>query len=89
MEEAVLKDISLLVWLTQLGLSVAVPPAVCILLARRLQDSYGWGEWVLWVGIVFGVLLALDGLLVSLRTLFRLTKPKDKDEPPVSFNDHD
>lgn len=84
-----MKDISLLVWLTQLGLSVALPPAVCILLARWLQDSYGWGEWVLWVGIVFGALLALDGLLVSLRTLLRLTKPKEKDEPPVSFNDHD
>ena len=84
-----MKDVSLLVWLTQLGLSVALPPAICILLARWLQDSYGWGEWVLWVGIVFGALLALDGLLVSLRTLLRLTKSKEKDEPPVSFNDHD
>ena len=84
-----MKDLHLLIWLTQLGLAVAVPPIVCILLARWLQDHYGWGGWVLWVGIVFGAVLAIDGLLVSLRTLFRLTKSKEKDKPPVSFNDHD
>ena len=84
-----MKDLQLLVWLTQLGLSVAVPPAICILLARWLQSSYGWGGWVLWVGIGLGVVLALDGLRVSLLTLKRLSEPKDKTSPPPAFNDHD
>ncbi len=84
-----MKDLHLLVWLTQLGLSVAVPPAVCILLALWLRDDCGWGGWVLWIGIGLGLLLALDGLLISLQTLKRLSEPKEKDTPLPSFNDHD
>ncbi len=84
-----MKDLHLLVWLTQLGLSVAVPPAVCILLALWLRDDCGWGAWVLWVGIGLGMLLALDGLLISLQTLKRLSEPKEKDAPLPCFNDHD
>lgn len=84
-----MKDLQLLIWLTQLGLSVAVPPAVCLLLALWLRDDCGWGGWVLWAGIGLGVFLAIDGLLVSLRTLKRLSEPKEKNAPPPAFNDHD
>jgi len=85
-----LKDLNLLIWLTQLGLSVAVPPAILIYLAVWLRDDCGWGNWVLWTGIALGILLAIDGLLVSLKTLNRLSKSKKEDTPPpVSFNDHD
>lgn len=84
-----MKDVSLLVWLTQLGLSVALPPAICILLARWLQDDFGWGAWVLWVGIGLGVVLAVDGLITSLKTLSRLSASKKQDDPPIGFNDHD
>ena len=50
-----MKDLSLLVWLTQLGLSVALPPVCFILLAVWLRDSCGWGGWVLWAGIGLGI----------------------------------
>ena len=85
----VLKDLHLLIWLTQLGLSVAVPPVVTILLALWLRDDCHWGGWVLWVGIGLGVILAIDGLRLSLHTLKRLSEPKEKDPLPPSFNDHD
>ncbi len=86
-----MKDLNLVVWITQLGLSVAVPLAGFILLAVWLRDQYGWGQWVVWVGIVLGSIMAVDGFLNSLKLLKRLSAKKDKDgEPPaVSFNDHD
>ena len=85
-----MKDLTLLVWLTQLGLSVAVPLAGFILLALWLRDSRGWGGWVLWAGIILGLIGAADGLRISLKALSQLSKAKKEDAPPpLSFNDHD
>ena len=84
-----MKDINLIVWLTQLGLSVAVPLAGFILLAVWLRQNLGWGNWVLWVGIGFGLYSAIHGLVQSLKILARQSEKKDAPPPPVSFNDHD
>lgn len=84
-----MKNLNLLVWLTQLGLSVAVPLAGFILLAVWLHNSMHWGRWVLWVGILLGIISAFDGLVRSLRLLDRMDRKKDCEPPPVSFNDHD
>lgn len=83
-----MKNLKLLVWLTQLGLSVAVPPAMFILLALWLRDSRGWGGWVLWVGIGLGIITAIDGLRTSLKAMSRLSENKKREDPPVSFNEH-
>lgn len=83
-----MKNLKLLVWLTQLGLTIAVPPAMFILLALWLRDSCGWGGWVLWVGIVLGIVSAIDGLRVSLKAMSRLSENKKQEEPPVSYNEH-
>lgn len=85
-----MKDLSLLVWLTQLGLSVAVPLAGFVLLAVWLRSRFGLGDWVLWAGIVLGLVSAIDGLRTSLKALSRLSRNRQDPEPPsVSFNDHD
>lgn len=84
-----MKDLSLLVWLTQLGLSVALPPAGFILLAVWLRNQFGFGVWVIWVAIGIGVICAIDGLRTSLKVLDRITGGKNKETPPVSFNDHE
>lgn len=84
-----MKTFSLLPWLTQLGLSVALPLAGFIFLALWLRSQFGWGEWVLWVGIVLGLVSAIDGLRQSLKVLAQLSKKDGEDTPPVSFNDHD
>ncbi len=85
-----MKDLSLLVWITQLGLSVALPPVGFVLLAKWLQGRFGWGQWVMWAGIALGLIGAIDGLIYNLKVLSRLTKNKSKEDlPPVSFNDHD
>ena len=51
-----MKDLTLTVWLTQLGLSVAVPMAGFVLLAVWLRNSLGWGQWVIYVGIGLGLI---------------------------------
>ena len=83
-----MKELSLLAWFTQLGLSVAIPPTVLILLAVWLQNRFNWGPWVLWGAIFLGLYCAVTGLVSSLRTLSRLTKGKKK-EKIISFNDHE
>ncbi len=85
-----MKDLTLLVWLTQLGLSTALPLVGFILLALWLRDTLAWSNWVLWVGIALGVITAIDGFRNSLKAMERLSRRKRDDAPPpVSFNDHD
>lgn len=84
-----MKNISLLVWLTQLGLSVAVPLAGFVFLGVWLHRRFSWGIWVVVVGSVIGLLCAADGLRSSLKAMDRLAKKESEDTPPVSFNDHD
>ena len=84
-----MKDLSLLVWLSQLGLSVAIPPAIFILSAVWLRSRFGLGQWIIWVGIALGLYCAITGLISSLRTLSRVSRGKKQDAPAVSFNEHD
>lgn len=83
-----MKDLNLLIWLTQLGASVAFPLGGFILLAVWLHNRFGWGSWVIWLGAALGLILALDGLRVSLKTLARMNKKYDAEPPAVSFNEH-
>jgi hypothetical protein len=84
-----MKDLTLIVWLTQLGFSVAVPLAGFVLLAVWLKDRFGLGQWVIYVGIGLGLICAIDGLRNSLKAMERLSRrKKDDPPPPVSFNDH-
>ena len=82
-----MKDMTLLVWLTQLGLSVALPLIGFILLALWLQQRFCWGEWVVWVGAGVGVISAVNGLYQNLKILSKITK--EKKDKPVSYNDHE
>ncbi len=85
-----MKDVSLLVWITQLGLSVAVPLVGFLWLAVWLRDRFSLGSWVLVAGILLGVLSAIEGLLHGLRLMRQASRGQKNDTPPpVSFNDHD
>ena len=85
-----MKNLNLLVWLTQLGLSVAMPLAGFVLLALWLRNSFGLGNWILFVGIGIGFVCAIDGLRYSLKIMERIDRKGDrKSPPPVSFNDHE
>lgn len=83
-----MKDLTLLTWLTQLGLSVAVPIAGFVFLGVWLRQKLVLGVWVIVVGAVIGLVCAASGLCSSLKQLARMADTKQKDKP-VSFNDHD
>ncbi len=85
-----MKDLSLLVLVSQLGLSVALPLAGFLFLAIWLRDRFGLGSWVVLAGAILGLLVAIDGFIYVLKAMSRLSGDKKKDSPPpVSFNDHD
>lgn len=41
--------------LTQLGISVAAPPLLCLYLADWLRDQFSLGIWIMAVGLVLGI----------------------------------
>ena len=85
-----MKEFNLLIWMTQLGISVAVPMALCTLGSVWLRNRFDLGPWVLFLGIGLGFYLAIDGFRTSLKAMDRMGKPdqKTREVPPVSFNDH-
>ena len=86
-----MKNLQLLIWLTQLGLSTAAPLAGFVLLAVWLRNRFDLGIWVLFVGIGLGVFQAISGLRDSLRALEKLSRkePQDRENQTLSFNDHE
>ena len=83
-----MKDLQLLTWLTQLGLSTAVPLAGFVLLAIWLQNRFDLGSWVLFAGIGLGLLFAIDAFVKNLQILGKMTGQKKEKTPPVSFGEH-
>ena len=85
-----MKNISLLVWLTQLVFSVGIPLGGFVLLAIWLHESCGWGTWGVWAGMILGISGAIGGLADTIRSMNRLIRTQEKkNEPPLAFNDHD
>lgn len=85
-----MKNVNLLIWLTQLGISVAAPLSGFIWLGVWLRQRFDLGVWVILAGIFLGVVCAVDGMRVSLKAMERMAKDKkDTEPPPVSFNDHE
>ena len=84
-----MKHYQLLIWMTQLGLSVAVPLGGFLLVAVWLKNRFAWGNWVVIVGLVLGVICAAEGLMSSLKAMKRMAKKEKEETPPVSFNDHE
>ena len=73
--------------LTQLGITLVVPPLLLCWLALHLQENYGWGLWTTPVAIVIGLLTALCGVWRVVRGVVRQNEKED-DDPPVSFDQH-
>lgn len=83
-----MKNLQLLVWVTQLGLSVALPLGGFIFLAVWLRQRFDWGIWIIFVGIFLGIVTAVNGLRNSLKVMQAASKDKEE-KTAVSFNDHE
>lgn len=84
-----MRDVNMLIWLTQLGLSIAAPLAGFVLLALWLRGTFGLGLWVVWAGLGLGLYSAAAGFIQSLKAMDRMSRDKKKQEPPpIGFNEH-
>lgn len=84
-----MKDLHMLVWLTQAGISVAAPPVVFLLGAIWLRDQFGLGTWCIWAALVLGIICAVSGLRQSLQLMEKMAKKNNPETSPVpSFNEH-
>ena len=84
-----MKNMNLLIWLTQLGVSVAAPLGGFIWLSIWLYKRFDLGVWVVLVGIFLGIICAVDGMRTSLKAMEKMIKDTNDQPPPVSFNDHE
>ena len=88
-----MKELNMLVWLTQLGISVAAPLAGFTLLGLWLRSRFGFGLWVMLACIALGMIGAVSGLRSSLKMMERmdasLSAKKKQTPPPISFNEHE
>ncbi len=84
-----MKNVNLLIWLTQLGVSVAVPLGGFIWLGVWLHQRFALGIWVVLLCIFVGIVCAIDGLRSSLKAMEKMVQDKNETPPPVSFNEHE
>ena len=84
-----MKEYRLLIWMTQLGLSAVLPLAGFVLLGVWLHRQIGWGQWSVWVGLILGLICAVQGFRDSVRAMKRMFRDDKKDPPPIAFNQHD
>ena len=69
--------------ITQLGLSVAVPPILCIFLALWLQKKFSVGDWIVPVCLAVGLISGICSFASFIRTArYKAEKkeaPRDED----------
>ncbi len=73
-----MRNLSLLIWFSQLGLSVAVPLVGAVGLSVWLYNRCDTGIWVILLGVAVGLYGAVDGLRTSLKAMKRLAEQDDK-----------
>ena len=84
-----MKVLSMILWVSQFGLSILFPFCLFLYLGFWLQIRFGMGIWVMAVCGVIGFLTSFSTAKSCLRSLLKardeVSPPK---KPPVSFNDH-
>lgn len=81
-----IKALRELSWLTQLGLTLIIPPLLCIGAAWFLTDKLNAPVWVMLPAFILG----FGGSAVSFYKFYQYTMRKagKGQKPPPAFNDH-
>lgn len=82
-----LKDVSLLVFLSQLGLGVVLPLAGFILLGVWLRQALSLGVWIVLVFAAIGAFMAVQGFINTLKTMNRMAKKPE--DATLNYNEHE
>lgn len=85
-----MKFLSLIMWVTQFGVSLVFPMLVFLWLGVWLQDKYGFGVWIILLCGVIGFLTSVSTAKSCWRSMQKEAfGTGDQDEPPtVAFNNH-
>lgn len=65
--------------LSQLGLSVIIPPLVCIWLSLWLKEKFNFGDWVVLVGIFLGIASGITSLINYLKVFVKDAKENQQE----------
>lgn len=86
-----MKGMNMLIWLTQLGISVIAPMGVFAWLGFWLRSKFELGVWVVLLFCALGFLCAGSSFRQSLRMMEQMDKhsTRKQEPPPVSFNNHE
>ena len=85
-----MKMISLLLWVTQFGLSVLFPLCFFLLISVWLQRRFDLGSWIIVLLGILGLLTSISTAKSCIRSLLRDAEDaSDSKKPPLAFNDHD
>ncbi len=76
-----MKELSLLMWIGQLGLSFALPVAGFTLLGVWLRGRTGAGAWLIALFCMIGLISGAHGCITVLRQLDRQQRQSDKNHP--------
>lgn len=83
-----MKHLNMLIWLTQLGLSVALPLTGFLLLGVWLHTAKGWGVWTVIAGLALGLICSIRSFLDAVKAMELMSRNKNEQKPPLSFNKH-
>jgi len=84
-----MKKLSLILWVTQFGLSILLPPCLLLLLAVWLQNKFGLGMWIVAVLGILGALISIGTARANWRAMRKeAEEATDNKRPPIGFNDH-
>ena len=85
-----MKRLSLLLWVTQFGLSVLFPLCFFLITAVWLQKRFQLGSWIIIVLGILGFLTSISTARSCIRSMLKdADEASDSPKPPLSFNDHD
>ena len=73
-----------LLYLTQFGLNLALPPIFCLLLTSWLQEKFQLGSWIMIVGIICGVGVMVNNIVEFFRKFARQAKKETPER--ISYN---
>ena len=82
------RNLQLLLWVTQLGLTLTLPPVVLTAGAVWLRERFALGGWVVLLGVLAGLGAAASGA----RDFFRFARQdgaRREGGDPVAFNSHE
>lgn len=84
-----MKILSLILWVTQFGLSVLFPLCLFLYVGFRLQARFDLGVWVMAVCGIIGFMTSISTAKSCMRSLLKARdEAASQEKPPVSFNDH-